>query len=821
MDFQRGRLLDDLKENLQKLRIVYGLSGFGKRTLVAQYCKREFDFKHVLWLDASWPSIRDRILDETLADQILIIDPELRLVVFGDAPSADNKFIQKFLNQIRALLDTGVEVVMISGPYGLRRYSHLEEIFMIGPKDLLLDSDEIMELYGSCCIAGDDPMERICCLHFGRRSTAALLSSLKDEPVDPMMHLLMLAMLLLGHGRFLDLIQLVPGLCPDKDLQGIWEAYRIFEVDFKKREFRAIDVSVQMLSHVFSHKSKWICSLFTKIPRELFFETLADILYRRGETVRALGILYAFTSQLLQIEWLEDKSWEMLEEFHLDPLCRLLKGQLNAKKKLNAPFLGACAWSLYFMGQTELACTCAIKACNVRESDTREHIMSDILLRRCMRNSSLREDTELLMLDPSMEAAQAQALKVLAMVAANIGTRDEIAYRVWSSIVSKIDPADAGEELEPVMKVLCLSACWFMKDFGGDAAKKKMYFSAMKFAAARLEMMCAKNKPLDIFSWSAGCLLLNGSEDAMSENNSLISERTAAYILKRSAVFSEEKRRYLNGCGRRNSAAAEPESPGVCEAVINPSREIPRLRIEVFSGGNLYLDDALLETDFFKCKKAKTLLEILALNRNSAISRRRLTELLWPQSTPERAVKNFYPVMNSIEGALSVNGSCPYVHFGTYDCILDKSHVECDIDEFEELCKKLTSDANSATDWINIFGDIAGKYYIHDCDFGNPYIDSVIRRCNEKLVDALVRASSKMRKEGELMGSIWFASEALMRDPLREDACALKMLAQKECGQVCAAINTYNECRRSLKQTSGISPSLKLVNLYNKLLDDT
>ena len=91
--------------------------------------------------------------------------------------------------------------------------------------------------------------------------------------------------------------------------------------------------------------------------------------------------------------------------------------------------------------------------------------------------------------------------------------------------------------------------------------------------------------------------------------------------------------------------------------------------------------------------------------------------------------------------------------------------------------------------------------------------------CRDRLVDALVSASSQLVSAGEVRGGLWFAREALRHDKSREDSYAALMEAQIAAGQRAAALETYFACRRYLASELGIDPSLHTVRLYRAIIE--
>lgn len=250
----------------------------------------------------------------------------------------------------------------------------------------------------------------------------------------------------------------------------------------------------------------------------------------------------------------------------------------------------------------------------------------------------------------------------------------------------------------------------------------------------------------------------------------------------------------------------------------------PILRVNLFGGMVITMGEAPVSTSRLNRQKSKTLLAVLVLNHGREVSHERLAELLWPGSTPKSARKNFYSVWSNLRTTLSVKGfeGCPYLIRDANGCRIDVRFVTSDVYEFDTLCRSLLFGRADAAKWETFFSRLCEEFSeeLLPGERENELVCAVRARYSTQLVDALVAASTRLISENETQGALWFAREALRRDARREDVYAALMKAQLAAGQRSAAIGTYFQCREYLAEELGIDPSMRLVDLYRKAIEE-
>lgn len=245
------------------------------------------------------------------------------------------------------------------------------------------------------------------------------------------------------------------------------------------------------------------------------------------------------------------------------------------------------------------------------------------------------------------------------------------------------------------------------------------------------------------------------------------------------------------------------------------------MRVRLFGGMEIGIGGQVLESTAFRKPKAKTLLAVLVLHRGKEVARQELLEIMWPDSSGDRASNNLYSLWSALRRALEdERGECPYAVRHQAGYMVDARYVESDVDEFEEICRTLFFGRPDAQEWMEAFARLQNDF---SCDLlpsetGNAYIDRLRERYRSRLVDALVTAADRLCDIDEAQAALWFAQAALDRCDEREDAYCALMRAQMLSDQRSQAMETFLACRRFMVEELGMDPSERVMRLHRELI---
>lgn len=167
------------------------------------------------------------------------------------------------------------------------------------------------------------------------------------------------------------------------------------------------------------------------------------------------------------------------------------------------------------------------------------------------------------------------------------------------------------------------------------------------------------------------------------------------------------------------------------------------------------------------------------------------------------------------------SGDCPYLIRQQQGLRLDARLLSSDVMRIDEVCRELLFERPGHGGWVHLFSEVSDRFSndLMPSDSDNAAIASMRVDYRNRLVDALVAASSRLVEAGDVQEGLWFARAAHQRDRTREDAYTALMRAQVAAGQRTAALETYFSCRRFLADELGIDPSLETMSLYREVIE--
>ena len=250
--------------------------------------------------------------------------------------------------------------------------------------------------------------------------------------------------------------------------------------------------------------------------------------------------------------------------------------------------------------------------------------------------------------------------------------------------------------------------------------------------------------------------------------------------------------------------------------------EAPRLTVNLFGGFEVRVGDKPADPALLRRQKVRMLLALLVANRGRDMSRDRVIELLWPESSFDGARSSFYATWSRLRAALvAPDGTCPYLIRTQRTVRINVDMLASDVLELEDVCRAMLFNRPGRGGWGHLFARVEDTFSgdLLPGDDGCEVLDVLRRDYRTRLVDALITASNRLVEAGDIREGLWFARAALVRDQAREDAYVAVMRAQIASLQRSAALETYFSCRRYLANNLGIDPSAETMRLYRSIIE--
>jgi DNA-binding SARP family transcriptional activator/KaiC/GvpD/RAD55 family RecA-like ATPase len=218
-------------------------------------------------------------------------------------------------------------------------------------------------------------------------------------------------------------------------------------------------------------------------------------------------------------------------------------------------------------------------------------------------------------------------------------------------------------------------------------------------------------------------------------------------------------------------------------------------------------------------RQGRALVAYLVLNRDRAVSRDELLDVLWPSQPPASPEAALSSVLAKVRRALE-----PLLISGRQALTLQLARdVHVDVQAVDEQIERAESaladrDPASGLEGAQAVLEVLAQPLLPDLD--GEWIETWRRRFDELALRALeitARAGLALG-DSHLPAAERAACELAEREPFREGAYALLMQAQARQGNVAEALRTFEQLRVFLLDELGARPSAPLLALHESLL---
>lgn len=827
---ERPRLLGLLLKDRGVARYIVAPDGYGKTSLAIAYAETMFSWSHTFWVNAASPCfIRD--LDEgTIASSCLSFDGEAALVVFDAVPSLDSARAEAFSGEIDKLLAKNCEVVVTCSPACDTSGAFQLDRIRLGARDMLLDDDEAdssrsfdeRQRVPSETLSSAHRMPALV-WHSGDDCEEQFAKAVLYDELPSDLLLVVGSALVLHRGSFAELSSAIQF---DKTrLEELAADYPHIGFDGELDEFEAPLLS---MSHLATSLKKRLPdmvrhSAFESVEQLVLF--WAETMVKAGRAARACDLIGEVYPRNRRARWLLDHVYDLVRQACILPVFRLAADRDRCKGESKVRLCAIEALCRRILGDAEGAFNLAKRYAFDGTVPRDVHICCLLIVARI----GDRPLVERACAELEMEVGRGDvgshpmrwALLAEARCASLRGVGD--LCDLWIRFRDRGVDGDTLSLCASWLFSLVDSSC---EESAGDSALAIR--SCERFVRERLSAL--PSHAIDYYSASAGLAMEEAHERGVRydegplEAVTLIKLRNLEMsVLAQRRLFEEEGRMVPE---RRGEWAFERsgEPFGRSPVALKPQRasSAPVLTLRLFGSFDAAIGGTPIGREKFRRRNTRSLLAVLASSQGREVSRDMVVRSLWPRSTAEAGRKNFYTVWSSLRSALSLpDGSCPYLVRHQFGCGLEPRLVNSDVERLEEICRELLFGVPNQERWSQLFSEIDRDYSseLMPSERKNSLIVQARNEYRNRLVDALVAATTSIADTETPQWGIWFARAALKHDETREDAYVALMRAQVASNQRTAAMMTYLTCRRALSDQLGIDPSPETTTLYESLLD--
>jgi LuxR family maltose regulon positive regulatory protein len=245
------------------------------------------------------------------------------------------------------------------------------------------------------------------------------------------------------------------------------------------------------------------------------------------------------------------------------------------------------------------------------------------------------------------------------------------------------------------------------------------------------------------------------------------------------------------------------------------------LRLELFGGLRVWVDDRLVLHSGSPRRKASALLVYLYLKRGRYVARDELYEALWPDAVrlPAGRLKQTVLVLRRLIGLREV-----IVESGgsyQFNAELDETS---DLDEFDQhrLAGRsllVQGESEQALAHFQAALSLRRGDLVPELAY-EPWLAREAERRRAEYLDTLDETAQLMEGRADFGAAIGLLEQAIREDPLREQSHLELMRLLRRVGRDVDALRLYEALQRRLAQRLQVAPGLELIDLYHTIRGD-
>ena len=820
--FTRNALVSRMMMDRRRVRFVCAPTYMGKTTLVYTYAQIVFSFENVLWLDASHPCVLRDLDDGSLSSKLCQVLDSGGLVVFEDVPWFGSVRKQRFAAVCEDLLSRNYEVVVTAIPECDPFSGDWGECIALSSQDLLFSDAEIEEMR-MCGLL--PPHLRTSRAKVNRipgirdRSTGTMerfLAAQLAESRSAFESALTIALVLMGCGSLNELSD-VMGLPVEMDDLRVADLRPYVELRDSRNRFSAEGFSVNDVLRASQPYSKSVCQELSGSDFESFLCRVADRLLAQGQADRATNLVIGGCSPSTRAVWLMHCSDSMLQEGNALSVALVYRSLGSASSARHHHLVYANGYALCLLGSRQTGVEKLLSVARRRDAPAIDRM-------RAASIAALHSDCEPahLSLGDSFGACCLQASD----------TRDVSSplELLWNALLEgdsgleqlyAMNPGNGEREDWLLACACCLRGIGRSLPSGHSESVKRRLLGAMVARIAEEVQACVNEGFLGM-----AIVFAVREIDALGRGKIGWTNSCRLYLTRAESRLRSQRSAFEKLCDVGPQPAAESSGAVLAWKGQGNSRgairSVPMLEVRVFGGFEVTIGGNPADTEKLSRLKVRALLALLVLDAGKDVSCEHLGLLLWPDSVPEKARRNFYSIYSMLNRALvTPEGEYPYLTRSQGVCRLNTANLRSDASGLLETCNQMRFGKPASKDAYMLLEQLR-SYYRGELLPGEatvPAIAAARSHWRNRVVDSVLYAARDLQSRAELPAALEYAKAALVFDAYREDCYELLMVLQMTCGQRTAAIETFFAYNR-MSHELGLGASARMVDLYNCIIND-
>lgn len=251
--------------------------------------------------------------------------------------------------------------------------------------------------------------------------------------------------------------------------------------------------------------------------------------------------------------------------------------------------------------------------------------------------------------------------------------------------------------------------------------------------------------------------------------------------------------------------------------------EVGRVSIRLLGGFSVTRNGHVLTDTIWKRRKIGLLAARLAIERGTYVTRRTITEEIWPGLDYAKARENLYSTLSTLRHALGQRKDGPQYIVTQGDGIAFNSEfVDCDVVRFGELAREILlghlrmSSSQLISMCLKVESLYVGPLLVPDrCTI--PYFTHMRHVLQTKFIDCMIRGVDVAIEEEDVNSALWMIEAALRSEAGREDVVRRALQVYELAGRYSDVEEVYRMHREHLRRQADRAPEPETERVYRQI----